>query len=164
MVIITQYREERDEYGLIYILSEEESVCPVCIGVLKVIGTRRRGVINSIDEKEIFVIRRLRCQNQSCRKIHHELPDRIIPYKRHCAETVEKVINGNVGDVCCDFVTESRIRAWWETFRLYFESVLTSLQVKYGTAFFVNMTPREMVRAVANTNLWVHTRSVSLST
>jgi hypothetical protein len=164
MIIITHYREERDEDGVIYIRSEEESVCPVCFGILKVIGIRRRYLINSIDEKETLIIRRMRCQTQSCQKIHHELPDRIIPYKRHCAETVEKVINGNVEDVCCDFTTESRIRAWWNTFRQYFENVLTSLQAKYGTAFLVNLTPKGMIRAIANTNLWVHTRSVSLST
>jgi len=161
MIIITHYREERGEDGIIFIISEEENVCPVCIGILIVIGSRRRGLINSAGDKEMLVIRRLRCL--TCRKIHHELPDKVIPYKRHCAETVEKVIVGDVVDVCCDFVTQSRIKTWWNSFSLYFESVLASLQIKYGSIFSADSAPRKIVRAVTNSNLWVHTRSVSLS-
>jgi hypothetical protein len=157
MVIIIQYREERDEEGRIHIHSEEESVCPVCIGKLIVIGIRNRGLIDSAGDKEILVIRRLRCTK--CRKIHHELPDKVIPYKRHCAETVENIISGETEDVCCDLVTEMRIRAWWAYFHLYFTSILASLQVKYRIVFSVNPAPREIVRAVVNANLWVHTRT-----
>ena len=162
MIIIMQYREERDEEGTIYIISEEESVCSVCTGILVVIGSRKRGLINSAGDKETLVIRRLRCQK--CQKIHHELPDRIIPYKRHCAETFENVINGKVEDACCDFVVEKRIRAWWTAMRLYFESVLASLRIKYGAAFPANPAPREIVRATANANLWIHTRSAMTRT
>jgi len=43
MVIIVQYREERDEDGVIHIISEEEVACPICAGILKVIGSRWRG-------------------------------------------------------------------------------------------------------------------------
>ena len=163
MVIITQYREERDEDGIIHIISEEETVCPICAGILKVIGSRRRGQIDVTGDKETLIIRRLRCQTQTCRRIHHELPDRVIPYKRHCAETVENIVNGDVDDVCCDFVTESRIRAWWDGLYTYFKGVLASLQMKYGVVFSSRSTPREIVRAVANANYWVHTRSVSMS-
>ena len=162
MVIITNYREERDEAGIIYIISEEEVVCPICVGILKVIGSRGRGQNDSAGNKEMLIIRRLRCQTQTCRKIHHELPDRVIPYKRHCAETVEKIVSGDVDDVCCDFVTESRIRAWWAGMYAYFHSVLVSLQVKYGALFSSCPTPREIVRAVVNANFWVHTRSASM--
>lgn len=45
-----------------------------------------------------MIIRRLRCGQ--CGKVHHELPDVVVPYKRHCAETIEKVIEGNVEEVC----------------------------------------------------------------
>jgi hypothetical protein len=162
MVIIIQYREERDEDGIIRIISEEDVACPICVGILKVIGSRRRGQTDSAGNKEILIIRRLRCQTQICRTIHHELPDRVIPYKRHCAETVEKIISGDVDDVCCDFVTESRIRAWWNAMYMYFKSVLVSLQTKYETVLSSNPAPREIVRAVVNANYWVHTRSVSM--
>jgi hypothetical protein len=162
MVIIIQYREERDEDGIIHIISEEETACPICTGILIVIGSRRRGQIDSAGIKEILIIRRLRCL--TCRKIHHELPDRVIPYKRHCAETVEKIISGDVDDVCCDFVTESRIRAWWDGVYTYFQGVLASLREKYAAIFSPCPTPREIVRAVVNANYWGHTRSVSMLT
>jgi hypothetical protein len=157
MIIIQDYRKERREDGKIYILSDEDSACPLCLGLFIVIGVRDRKVTDGSDIKEILVIRRLRCDN--CKKIHHELPDMIVPYKRHCAETVEKVITGDAVDICCDFVTEYRIKRWWAAFRLYFESVKVSLQVKYGAVFSANPALREIVRAIANTNLWVHTRT-----
>ena len=160
MVIIVQYREERDEDGVIHIISEEEVACPICVGILKVIGSRGRGQNDSAGNKITLIIRRLRCQ--SCRKIHHELPDRVIPYKRHCAETVEKIVNGDVDDVCCDFVTESRIKAWWTGMYTYFQSVLISLQMKYAAVFSSRPAPREIIRAVVNANYWVHTRSASM--
>jgi len=157
MVTIKEYRKERRADGKIYIISCEDSVCPLCLGVFIVIGVRDRKLTDGSGLKETLVIRRLRCKN--CHKIHHELPDMIIPYKRHCAETVVNIIDGNVADICCDFVTENRIKKWWVAFRLYFESVKVSLQIKYGAAFSADPTPREIVRAITNTNLWVHTRT-----
>jgi hypothetical protein len=162
MVIIVQYREERDEDGIIHIISEEETACPICVGILVVIGSRRRGQQDSAGNKVTLIIRRLRCL--TCRKIHHELPDRVIPYKRYCAETIEKIISGDVDDVCCDFVTENRIRAWWDGVYTYFQGVLASLRVKYAAAFSSCPTLREIVRAVVNANYWVHTRSASMLT
>ena len=161
MVIISQYREERDEDGIIHIISEEEIACPICAGILKVIGIRGRRRIDCAGNKETLIIRRLRCL--PCRRIHHELPDGVIPYKRHSAETIEKIISGDVDDVCCDFVTESRIKAWWAGMYMYFKNVLASLQMKYGAMFSSSLTPREIVRAVVNANYWVHTRSASMS-
>ena len=157
MIIVIQYRKERADDGRIYIRSEEDNMCPICIGVLVVIGVRDRMVTDSSGVIETLVIRRLRCKN--CRKIHHELPDMIIPYKRHCAETIESIIGGEVADICCDFVTERRIRTWWAAFNVYFRGVKASLQMKYGVNFPNVPTPREIVRTVVNTNLWVHTRT-----
>ena len=157
MVIINEYRKERREDGKIYIISEEESACPICFGAFFVIGIRDRRTIDSSGFKEILVIRRLRCYD--CRKIHHELPDMVVPYKRHCTETIENVVAGEVVDICCDFVTEYRIRSWWVSMLSYFEKALTSLRIKYGVIFPHNPTPREIVRALTNTNLWIHTRT-----
>ncbi len=44
-----------------------------------VIGTRKRGIVNSETAKNTLVIRRLQCK--TCGGIHHELPDIVIPYK-----------------------------------------------------------------------------------
>ena len=68
----------------------ESAICPICGEVLSVRGRRERKIIDSGGEKVKLVIRRLRCER--CKRIHHELPDCIVPYKRHCSETIEAVI------------------------------------------------------------------------
>ena len=161
MIIIKQYMLEEDEAGCFHVRSCEVNVCPICGHAVFVIGTRKRKCIKEDGERLMLIIRRLRCKD--CRIIHHELPDILIPYKRHCADTVEKVISGNDGDVCCESRTINRIKIWWAACRLYFESVLASLREKYGDVFSPVLAPREIVRAVANANLWAHTRSACLS-
>jgi len=161
MIIIKSYGRREDDTGRTYILSYEKNVCPVCGHALIVIGTRGRKYIDDNGIKEILVIRRLRCKD--CRAIHHELPDILIPYKRHCANTVEKIIADEVSGLCCEEGTIRKIRTWWAACRLYFESVIVSLREKYGVAFPAAPAPREIARATANANLWVHTRSAFLS-
>jgi hypothetical protein len=109
----------------------------------------------------MYIIRRLRCED--CRKIHHELPDIVVPYKRYCAEAVEKIIGSNAEGLSCEESTIRRIRAWWRESRLYFESVLASLGIKYGTEISTKSAPKEIIRAVVNAHMWVHTRSAFLS-
>jgi hypothetical protein len=159
MIAINKYRKVLDSKGRIIIKSEEENACPICAGILKVIGIRERKSRNINEDIEILVIRRLRCK--TCNKIHHELPDILIPYKRYCADTIEAVINK--GEICCELSTERRIKLWWATILLYFENILASLKIKYGLEFSIKTAPREIVRVLVNLNLWVHTRSVSLS-
>lgn len=155
MVMISQYRL-REAVGEIYIISYEISVCPICGEVLVVIGSRKRKVIGSDSEAMILIIRRLRCK--ACRVIHHELPDIAMPYKRHCAETIEKIIADDADGVCCEERTIWRIRAWWAAYILYFKSVLASLGEKYGVEL-LGSAPKEIVRSVVNAHLWPHTRS-----
>jgi len=54
-------------------------------------------IIDSGGTPMTMIIWRLRCEQ--CGKVHHELPDVVVPYKRHCAETIEKVIEGKVEEV-----------------------------------------------------------------
>jgi hypothetical protein len=91
------------------------------------------------------------------------LPDIVIPYKRHCSETIEKVIAGDSAEINCEESTIHRIKAWWGACKLYFESVIASLREKEGVKFSANPAPREIVRAVVNAHLWIHTRSACLS-
>ena len=121
------------------------------------IGTRRRGVLESGGGMMRIVIRRLRCKK--CKKIHHELPDIVIPYRRHSAATVEQIIGGYNDGLCCEGSTIRRIRQWWRTSMTYFAGTLASLREKYGVAFTMDMAPREIIRAVTNAYLWQHTRS-----
>ena len=161
MIIINRYRLRENDEGKSIVDSFEINVCPVCGHTLIVIGIRDRKYIDSGGVKQALIIRRLRCKE--CLAIHHELPDILVPYKRHCADTVEGIVGGDAVDVCCEGRTINRIREWWECCRLYFESVLSSLREKYGAVFSANPAPREIVRAVANANLWIHTRSAFLS-
>jgi len=86
-----------------------------------------------------------------------------MPYKRHCMETVEKVIAGETEDVPCEISTISRIRAWWAACKLYFESVMASLRAKYSAVFTAHPAPREIVKAVVNSQNWPSTRSVFMT-
>ena len=133
----------------------------MCGGAFEVMGSRKRKVINSDESKWTLVIRRLRCKK--CRRLHHELPDMVMPYKRHCAQTIEKIVSGEALAIYCEESTIRKIKAWWANCRLYFAGVMASLQEKLGIEFSERPTPREVVRAVANAHLWEHTRSAFLS-
>jgi hypothetical protein len=128
---------------------------------MHLLSWRERHYKNENNNKETIVIRRLCCNG--CKKIHHELPDILIPYKRHCRETIEKILSENrkeVEEVECDESTVQKIKAWWSSMQLYFSSVMQSLSEKLEMKFTEPLKVREIVRAVANSHLWIHTRSV----
>jgi hypothetical protein len=155
MVVINRYwKKEAGEK--IYIVSLEISVCPICGEILIVIGSRTRKVIENETDTVILVVRRLRCKG--CRIIHHELPDMVIPYKRHSANTVERAVSGETDE--CSKRTVLRIKAWWAVCRVYLENILATLREKYGTTISMESAPKEIIRAVVNAHLWPHTRSV----
>ena len=62
---------------MFFVRSAEIVPCPCCGKVLYVIGSRRRVWYQSSGARSIMMIRRLRCE--SCSKIHHELPDKLVP-------------------------------------------------------------------------------------
>ena len=166
MISISHYRQVHLN-GKIYIHSEEMSVCPVCSSMLQVIGSKHRKVIDQSGNKQTYVIRRLRCKK--CKTIHHELPDLMVPYKRHCLQTIEQVVSSDSGmptssDISnTSYHTVRRIRQWWSTVFAYFMGIMASLQFKFGCAPTATSRPRNIIRAVVNTHNWVHTRSVMMS-
>jgi hypothetical protein len=157
MIMISKYQLAPDNAGRLRVKSLEISICPICGEAFRVIGTRKRGFINGNGKKQMLIISRLRCKG--CRTIHHELPDIIIPYRRHSSETIEKIITNNIDTLDCETSTIRKIKAWWTSCLLYFKSILAALREKYRTEFPANPAPREIVRAVTNANLWIHTRS-----
>jgi len=161
MIMIKDYRLVKVEDNVYRVHSKESVACPVCIGALSIIGSRKRKYIDDSGKKQTLIIRRLRCVG--CKIIHHELPDILIPYKRHCTETFEKIAAGNLTSLPCEESSVRRIKIWWKNFRLYFENILISLKEKYGAIFVSLLTPKEAVRIAVNTNFWVHTRSAFLS-
>jgi hypothetical protein len=162
--------------------SLEQVSCPCCGGQLSVIGSRKRKCINSAGSRIILRIRRLRCK--VCRSIHHELPDILVPYKRHCSESIESVLEPE-GTICVA-ADDSTIRRWREWFRRYIDHFTGCLEsitarlvgktAKKVTRFSMSGFQRvidlvgdapgwlaRVVHPVANTNNWIHTRFAFLS-
>jgi hypothetical protein len=136
----------------------EISHCPTCQTILTVRGTRERKIRKREDEKQILIIRRLYCNK--CDRLHHELPDCIVPYKRYGAEAIESIINGEEAaklpaQRICGENTMRRIKGWWEAVKPYFLNVLLTLVARFGVSYGKPPAFRETVRAVANSNNWV---------
>lgn len=172
----------RTPTGVFFVRSAEQIPCPCCSGHLRVIGSRQRGCIDSLGDKIILIIRRLRCV--ACRRIHHELPDMLVPYKRHIKDSIEAAVGGDPAlSVTADESTLWRWRRWFWALAAYFLGCLTALAARYAIASVEGRStlPRSalhriwqlvgdapgwlarVVRPVANANLWVQTRSAFLS-
>jgi hypothetical protein len=130
MVYTTNYKLELDiKTGFTIIVSFDNLLCPICQNKLSPFGTRVRKFINSESKKVIIIIRRLRCTCSHCRKIHHELPDNLIPYKRYEATVVEKCIDAETANdnPACEISTIYRIKKW---FREKWPLMLAFLQMR----------------------------------
>ncbi len=81
----------------------------------------------------------------------------MVPYKRHCAETIEKAINSadNKTDVPIDERTHKRIRIWWEIVLPYFLSILKSLSQKLNRPYDKAPAFKGIVRVVVNSGHWI---------
>jgi hypothetical protein len=141
-----------------FVITNETSYCPVCKELLTMRGIRQRVLFNSEEEKQILIIRRLYCQK--CGRIHHELPDCIVPYKRYCAEVIKPIVSGQITDAPCPASTARRIQAWWAVVKPYFLRVLQSLVEKFGVSFGRPPAFGEIVRAAANSNNWIFARQL----
>jgi hypothetical protein len=90
----------------------EKVLSPCCGKDLRIIGSRKRKLLETTGESKIIVIRRLRCT--CCRQIPHELPDCIVPYKRYESACVEVVVSetSQASVVAADNATLYRWRCW----------------------------------------------------
>jgi len=121
-------------------------------------GWRMRKLIDGCGHIDRLMIKRLLCGK--CKRIHHELPDCIVPYKRHCAQTIEDIVNGRTEGTPCEGGTIQRIGAWWNVMLPYFLNVLKSLAERYGVCVSAPPAFKEIVRAAANSNSWAFTNQV----
>lgn len=142
------------------------------------IGSRPRKYINDSGEKVKLIIRRMRCVK--CRKIHHELPDILVPYKRYGRESLEAVLDDdNKLSIPADESTLKRWKSWFLERADYIQGCLNSIVIRYGqdSAEEKSRLPQSklqriwhivgdapgwlgrVVRPLVNLNLWVHTRS-----
>ena len=145
-------------------------------------GSKRRKRINSSGESQTLVIRVIKCLN--CKRIHHELPDILVPYKRYDMESIEAVINeGTSLDVAADDSTISRWKKWFRALSYHFLGCLISIATRYNeeSVKYISKLPKSVlqrilhfvgsapawlarvVRSVVNSNNWLHTRSAFMS-
>jgi len=163
-----------------FVRSAEIIPCPCCSGCLGVIGSRRRGCIDSSGEKVALVIRRMRCE--TCHKIHHELPDILVPYKRYDAASIEEIVSEPKAAVASDESTLLRLRQWFVNWFTYAAGCLAAVAHRFNLPVRESSAPSQSalqvigqfvgdsdgwlaraVRPIANAHLWVHTRSACLS-
>ena len=79
----------------------------------------------------VLVIRRLGCP--ACDRIHHELPDCLVPYKRYDVESIEAgILEGTASAVAADESTIARWRRWFATWVVYAVGCLRALQARAG--------------------------------
>lgn len=150
---------------------------------MRVIGSRKRKIVSGGGDPRVLVIRRMRCCQ--CRKIHHELPDCIVPFKRYESECLEHVVSQSEASstVAADDATLRRWKDWFRAQSTYLLGALRSIAIRFHQdpvekssapsqtahpdfGHYVGDAPgwlARIVRPVVNTNLWVHTRSAFLS-
>ena len=167
LVNTSNYRlVKTDTGGIFRVQTLETACCPICGEALTLRGHCTRGVIFGSGKKVVLIIRRLRCSG--CKRMHNELPDCIVPYKRLCAAILERVINGAREGVSCDERTLRRILDWWRVVGAYFSRVLTNLAEALKISRTAAPAFKETVRAAVNSNNWIFahqvcTRSVLVS-
>lgn len=171
MIIINDFIVEYNtKIGFYLIVSCETISCPCCSGILKPRGKVKRIVIEKpnekLDEKRTYVLQRYICNK--CKKCHRELPNFIVPYKRHCTDTIQTIITSTEKhpDVNYEEETVKRIRTWWTDVRPYIIGALLSIKEKYDIDFTYldpSQNLAKIVRALVNANLWPCTRSVLLT-
>lgn len=180
MIILAKYSliRDRENSTICNVKSEEESICPICGSPeLNVIGSRKRKALQGDGGAMILVLRRLRCMN--CRRIHHELPDLLVPYKRYCGAVIEAVLDDSATEVCCENSTIARIKSWFGGLSNYIAGCLSAIAARLGleTELRNGQACRRIkdmvgdaadwlaraVRTMVNTNNWVHTRSAFMT-
>ena len=95
--------------------SKEESICPCCGSPLKYRDSRKRVHRIAGGGKEWYLLRRLKCSNGKCRRLHNELPDCICPYKHYDAGLIEDVADGVVSEEDTeteDYPCEGTMKHW----------------------------------------------------
>jgi hypothetical protein len=147
---------------------------------LFVIGSRFRQALDGDGTRRTLRIRRLRCKG--CRRIHHELPDFLVPYKRYTAAVIEAVVEStSTTSVVAASVEESTQRRWrrWAAILLpYWTAALAALrkrrpdqsadglfdrscsrlhelkqQIRVSTGWL-----SQLVQCLVVANLWIQTR------
>jgi len=117
--------------AVFFVRNVEKRPCPCCMGVLEVIGSRQRVWYKSCGKRDKLMIRRLYCEQ--CQRIHHELPDILVPYRRYDAESIEGVVSEPARkDVAADESTLFRWRSWFHVWAWHAVGCLHSISLQFN--------------------------------
>lgn len=153
----------------------EQITCPHCQAELFPYDRRDRKYRDQDGDWKILVIRRLRCSNQQCRRIHAELPDFLVPYKRYTVSSIEAVLTGTAQAIPVEESTRQRWKRWYRQLRNHFLGVARSVwrqQAEVARTLFASPTITastiwdemsfsltELVRLTVNSVNWLTTRT-----
>jgi len=112
MIIVSSFDlNYNDTSGFFTVIAKESAICPLCGDELSYRDSVFRMLQSFLGEIRCFLIRRLCCQNQKCKKLHRELPDIIQPYRHYESEAIQSVLDGNEAGCAADNSTICR----WKT-------------------------------------------------
>ena len=149
--------------------------CPNCgvFAELKYYDRRKRAAINSSGKREIYSLRRLRCMK--CKRMHTEIPDCLIPYKRYESAVFEAIHetcitnNGRVSIknlylpyVPSDLNTIRRMLKWLKRMLEHYKGVYQHLTSVYFDYKSLELNFKNYARLIVNSGFWISTRSVLL--
>ena len=158
MIIAKKYLTEFCSFkSAYYVWVDEPLVCSLC-GCNKMIkkGWRRRGSIDHLENSKLLMVRRVKCKD--CDKIHHVLPDTIVPYKHYDAEAVEMIIKGQASETFCNESEINRIKSWWVHMKQYLLAKAEAVAEKVKIQITPDYELGAIVRILANAHLWPGTR------
>ena len=95
--------------------SNEDPICPVCGSPLKYRDHIPRIVKTRSGDVSWIHIRRLKCTNDKCRKLHRELPDKLAPYKHYETDVISGVLEGSITPDTKgyeDYPCEATMQSW----------------------------------------------------
>ena len=167
MISLSQFSQSCNEKDAkIYIYSQEDSVCPVCGGALKVHGTCTRRVWYG-EERRNYRLRVMECR--CCGKTHRELPEGIVPYKRHGLNSLCEIAEATESQYTCESSTWLRIRFWLAWFLWYAQNIMEGLIASeqlpktFHPGHSLYRRTASFVRLVVNSGNWEQHRSAMTS-
>ncbi len=83
---------------MFFIESKEECISNECGHRLKYRDKVLRIQRYRDSEPKWFMITRLKCTNESCGRLHRQLPDEMIKFKHYSSEDIEDVIDEVIGE------------------------------------------------------------------
>ena len=115
MIIVSEYTESDKGDGVITIHCNENCICPICRSPVSHRDWKPR--IIKLDGGQVvwLMIERRRCDNESCRRLHSLLPDKLVPYKHYGSDLIAAVLDGDImpeDTMNEDYPCDETIRRW----------------------------------------------------